>query len=476
MFRTLSVKTKLILALSVIMLVAVAVISSVNYVVSRDAVRKELLTSSLPLTRDNIFSELHRTLMQPLSLSSLMASDTFLIDWSIEGEQDKTKIQKYLAEVRDKYGYLTAFFVSEGTGNYYHPDGVLKRISRMDLHDVWYYEFVARGVEYDLDVDTSEVADGALTLFINYKVRGYDGELLGVAGIGIRLDWVMGILSSFEEKYGRRVSLVDRFGTVQVHSDEQLVETANIKAMPGIKRVADKVLGLRDEPDSFQYQLDGGMILLSARYIPEFDWLLLVEQDEARALKSVRRILLVTLAGGFIAWLVIIGVTTMAVNYFQGRLEIMAVTDPLTGVANRREFEARFDRAASRQSRFGEVFCVLLFDLDRFKQVNDTKGHLEGDRVLVAVSGAIRDTIRPDDLLARWGGDEFIVLARGEAEECVSLAHRIRMTLHENAGVDASCGVARHLPGEDLDATTARADKAVYRAKAAGGGCVDIES
>lgn len=475
MIPSLSVKTKLIAALSAIMFVAVAAISSVNYMVSRDAVREELLSSSLPLTRDNIFSELHRALMEPLSLSSLMARDTFLLDWTLDGEQDKSKIIKYLSEVRDKYGFLTTFFVSEKTGLYYYPDGVLKRISRMDLHDVWYYEFVARGVEHDLDVDTSEAEGGRLTLFINYKVRSYDGELLGVAGIGLRLDWVTDILASFEKKYGRRVSLVDAFGTVQVHSDLSLVETANIRAMPGISSVASKVLALRDEPDSFQYPLNGTTILLSARYLPEFDWVLLVEQDEARALESVRHILVLTLAGGFAAWLVIIAVTTLAVNHFQGRLEVMAITDPLTGAANRREFERRFGRAVSRQSRFGDVFCVVLIDLDRFKIVNDTKGHLEGDRVLVAVADAIRATIRPDDMLARWGGDEFIVLARGSAQECSSLASRIRSAMRDASGVDASCGVARHMPGEDLDATTARADKAVYRAKAAGGGCVDIE-
>jgi len=272
MIPSLSVKTKLITALSAIMFVAVAAISSVNYMVSRDAVREELLSSSLPLTRDNIFSELHKALMEPLSLSSLMARDTFLLDWTLEGEKDQSKIVKYLTEVRDKYGFMTAFFVSEKTGLYYYPDGVLKRISRMDLHDVWYYEFVARGVEHDLDVDTSEAEGGRLTLFINYKVRSYAGELLGVAGIGLRLDWVTGILASFEEKYGRRVSLVDAFGTVQVHSDQALVETANIRAMPGISSVASRVLALRDEPDSFQYPQGDTTILLSARYLPEFNW------------------------------------------------------------------------------------------------------------------------------------------------------------------------------------------------------------
>lgn len=469
-----SMKSKLILALSAIMLVAVAAISVANYMLSRDAVRRELLTSSLPLTRDNIYSELHKALMEPISLSSLMAHDTFLLDWTLDGEHDSEKARKYLAEVRGKYGFMTSFFVSDKSGNYYCPEGVLKRISRMDLHDVWYYEFVARQVEYDLDVDTSEAENGVMGLFINYKVRGYDGELLGVAGVGLRLDWVAGILRSFEEKYDRRVYLCDLFGLVQVHTDTALVERADIRKMPGIRDISRDVLAIRDAPASFQYEVDGRTVLLSVRYIPEFDWLLLVEQEESLALAPARRSAALTVVTGLAAWMVIILVTAAAVNHYQGRLERMAVTDHLTGAANRREFEARFVHALSRNDRSGSPFSVLLFDLDDFKRVNDVKGHLEGDRVLQAVAAAMRACIRPDDLLARWGGDEFIVLAWGRGREMLPMAERVLEGIQGRAGITSSCGVAEFRPGESLDSLTARVDKGVYRAKAEGGAQVAL--
>ncbi|WP_461209127.1 sensor domain-containing diguanylate cyclase [Desulfocurvus sp. DL9XJH121] len=471
---TMSMKSKLILALSVIMLVAVAIISMANYMVSRTAVREELLTSSLPLTRDNIYSELHKALMEPISLSSLMARDTFLKDWTLDGEKDESKIRKYLAEVRDRYGYLTAFFVSDRTGHYYHPGGLLKTISNMDLHDVWYYEFVSRGVEYDLDVDTSEAEGHALTLFINYKVRGYGGELLGVAGVGLRMDWVANIVASFEEKYGRKVFLVDPFGVIQVHRDRSLVEHANIKEMDGIRDVAPDILRLREQSDSFQFRhSDGREVLLSARYIPEFDWLVLVEQDEAEALAPARKNVVMTICLGLLAWLVIIFVSAAAVNHFQGRLENMAATDPLTGAFNRREFDVCFDRAVARESRLGHGFSLLLLDLDDFKKINDTQGHLAGDRALIRTVDCIRKTMRPEESLARWGGDEFIVLVNGGLEDAAVLGRRILETLSKSADMGASCGVAEYRKGESLDSLTSRADDAVYRAKAAGGGVVD---
>lgn len=473
---SMSIKSRLILALSVIMLIAVAGISIVNYQVSKDSIRDELLTSGLPLTRDNIYSELHREMMRPIFVSSLMGRDTFLRDWALSGEKELDKIEKYLKEVQDRYGFFTAFFVSEQTRRYYHPDGVLKRISRMSLHDVWYYEFVARGEEYDLDVDANEAAEGAMTIFINYRVEDYAGALLGVAGVGLKLDWVTGVLNSFREKYGRRVYLVDPFGTIQVHSDRSLVGKASIHDQEGISGISQAILDTRDTPASFEYDADGRHVLLSVRYILEFDWVLLVEQDEQEALASARMNLVRTLVVGVAAWLVIILVTAWAVNHYQNRLERMAVTDPLTGAANRRELEARFERAVSRHRRGSGIFSIVLLDLDGFKQVNDQLGHLQGDEVLERLASSVRGMLRPDDLLARWGGDEFVILARGDLAEVAVLAERARVAVCDGGLVDGpmgtcvsvSCGVAEYREGDTLDSLTARADKAVYRAKAAG--------
>jgi hypothetical protein len=105
----LSVKAKLVSALSVILLVAFVATSVVNYRVSRDAVREELLTTGLPLTRDTIHSELRAELMRPLFVSSLMGTDTFLRDWALDGERDTQSVRKYLEEIRNRYGSSRPF-------------------------------------------------------------------------------------------------------------------------------------------------------------------------------------------------------------------------------------------------------------------------------------------------------------------------------------------------------------------------------
>lgn len=477
----LSIKARLVFILSLILLVAFVVTSVVNYNVSREAVRTELITSSLPLTRDTLHSELRAELMRPLFVSSLMASDTFLRDWALTGEQDVAQVAKYLNEIRTRYGFFTAFFISDESKRYYYHSGILKKISRMDLHDVWFYEFVGRGVEYDLDIDTNQAAENQLTLFINHRVEDYAGYLLGVAGVGLDLDRFAGLISGFQDKYSRRITLVDQFGTVQVSSDTAQAEQVSIHDLPGISSISQQIVQVRGEPANFEYEGEHGNVLLTARHMPDIGWTLLVEQDEEAALATARGNLVRTLVVGVAAWLVIVGISVWTVNHFQRKLVHMAVTDQLTGAANRWEFEQRFRAAQSRLQRRAQPFSVILLDLDRFKEVNDTLGHLAGDKVLTGVVDIVRGMIRPTDLLARWGGDEFIVLLEGGEQDAQAMAERIRSAVAEQcfgedgceANVTVSLGVAEYREGESLDDLTRRADSAVYKAKSGGRDCVD---
>ena len=105
----------------------------------------------------NALSEVLRDLLLPTDSSSLIASNMFLRDWVLAGEQDVHEIQNYLRTIRDNYDVFTAFFVSERTGSYYYHDGVLKAISQNDSHDIWNYAFVESDSEVGLDVDTDGV-------------------------------------------------------------------------------------------------------------------------------------------------------------------------------------------------------------------------------------------------------------------------------------------------------------------------------
>jgi len=462
-----SVKFKLLTTLSLILLTAFITTSLVNYRITRESVRAELLNSSLPLTGKNIYSEIHSALMRPILVSSSMANDAFLKDWVTDGEKDTEKLTQYLKGIQQKYGFLTTFFVSAASDKYYYQQGLLKRINPRDSHDVWFYAFVRKHVEYVLDVDTNQAESNKLTIFINFRVEDQNGKLLGVTGVGVNMDRAADLLRKAKERYHRDVYLVDQDGLVQVHPDTSLIRHRYITETPGIEDVAEYILANRQGSVNFQYDRKGEHILLSTHFIPEFDWHLIVEQEESGALVTARNNLIRTIAIGFIASILIIVLCAFTVNYFQCRLEHMAKTDPLTGAANRRGLDERFALAAYKASRYGEMFSVILIDLDDFKAINDRYGHLEGDNILKAVSNAIADTIRPSDLLARWGGDEFLVLLDGKSYEAETLATRIREAMAgiREIPVSFSCGIAEYRRDEDIDAMSHRADRAMYSAK-----------
>ncbi|MGE4292345.1 MAG: diguanylate cyclase [Desulfovibrio sp.] len=473
--QKLSIKVRLIIALTLILLTAFVVLSVLNYQTSRESMREEIMTSSLPLIRENIYSEIHSSLIKPILVSTTMANDAFLRAWALKETEDVDAVTRYLRDIRSRYGFFSVFFVSTKTHRYYHYQGIHKIVSPNNEHDVWYYNFLSSGLEYQLDVDTDEVTGGILTIFINHRVDDYDGNLLGVTGVGVRMDSVARLLSETQKKYLRRVYLVNDQGLVQAHSDISLVNKMNIRQAEGIRDIAESILSPQEGASNYEYNGPNGPVLLSASYVPELSWFVLVEQDEKTLLAATEGNLTRTLTGGFVATLLVILVSMLAVNHFQSRLERMAVTDELTGVANRRRFDEHFVQACSRHARGNNAFSMILLDLDGFKKINDRAGHLEGDRVLVDVAQLIREHIRPTDLVARWGGDEFIVLAESGLEGAEEVAERIRRGVDEARLVSpmvchltVSLGVAEYQEGESLDHLTSRADEALYRAKQTG--------
>lgn len=470
-------KTKLLAALSVILLGTFLFTSFVNYHVARESVREELLNSSLPLTGKNIYSEIHTQMMHPILMASSMAGDTFLWDWVHKGEQDLETIQKYLHEIKIKNGFLVAFFVSHISDNYYYNGGVLKKVNPRDPLDVWYYSYLRSRRPYELNVDRSEAENGKLSIFVNRRVTDSEGRLLGVTGVGMDMSKAAKLLQLAREKYEREVYLVNQDGLVQVHPDLAMVESYSIRKDKGLSELADNILTPRDEPATFEFDRDENHILLSTHYIPEFDWYLLVEQNERTALAAARSNLYRTLGIGGAASLLIILLSIFTVNHFQSRIEELITTDSLTGAVNRRGLDEAFELATYRAGREGKPFSIVLIDLDSFKRINDTLGHLEGDRVLALSADGIRNSLRPTDTLGRWGGDEFLILMEGTQDEAVHVARRVNdvlWDLEDGTSLTCSCGIAEYSPGESLDDLVLRADQAMYDAKAKGGSSVLI--
>ena len=448
----------------------------ISYFVARDSLSRQITEEALPLTSDNIYSEIQRDLLTPVLISSLMARDTFVRDWVLDGERDPARIRSYLREIQHRYDTVTAFFVSERTHHYYHLNGMLKTVHDTDPADSWYFRVrddLKAPYEINVDVDTADRK--RMSIFINYRVVDSKGNFLGVTGVGLSVDSVTKLIESYQRRYGRTIYFLDREGRVTLHGSA-FSGSDNIHEMPGLKQRAVYILANPSASVSYE-RADGRTVFVNSRLVPEFDWYLLVEQDAGINATRIHTTLIVNIVVSLAVTALVLLAAYLTLNGYQRRLEEMATTDKLTGAANRQVFDIVFDHINRTIKRQPRPVCVILLDIDHFKRVNDTYGHPGGDVVIQRIVAVIRQHVRDGDTVCRWGGEEFLILLDDcPVTRAVTSAENIRNTIkaqsvlygRDKISVTASCGVAQLRPGENAESLVNRADAALYAAKRAG--------
>jgi diguanylate cyclase (GGDEF)-like protein len=158
-------------------------------------------------------------------------------------------------------------------------------------------------------------------------------------------------------------------------------------------------------------------------------------------------------------------------------VETLATRDSLTGLMNRQTMEALLKEEGEKHASDNHSLTVALVDLDHFKRINDTHGHHIGDEVLSAFAGAVPKALRKTDTVARWGGEEFLILfPKARPPQIIDAMERLRSRLAETRVLENtvdliptfSAGIAELPPGADIERTLERADKALYEAKHSG--------
>ena len=150
-----------------------------------------------------------------------------------------------------------------------------------------------------------------------------------------------------------------------------------------------------------------------------------------------------------------------------------ARTDPLTNVQNRRALEDAMQAQFALMGRYGTPFSLALFDIDRFKRINDETGHLQGDKMLQELAALLEEHVRETDILARYGGDEFvIVMPQTDLDGASIFSERIRAKVQQTLSVTVSGGVASAHKGDNQETLFSRADSSLYQSKNSGRNCV----
>lgn len=214
-------------------------------------------------------------------------------------------------------------------------------------------------------------------------------------------------------------------------------------------------------------------LLAQGRMLPEASEVVCEEFELKRPGRSVVRWVARRVDKPAAGTVVICTDITTEVDLIQA-FEQMAVTDRLTGLANRRGTEIVLRREVAQARRYGSPLCVLMFDIDQFKQLNDTHGHAVGDLVLQGVARLVSSLSRSSDLLGRWGGEEFLLVLPGTDIKGAGIcAERVRVavssaTFSHGTTTAISGGIAELSPEDDIDSLLKRADEGLYAAKRAG--------
>ncbi|KAA9000602.1 diguanylate cyclase [Affinibrenneria salicis] len=465
-----------IILFTAMLLVAFFIISWSSYQVARQSLIQEIEENSLPLTGDNVYSEIQQDLLRPIFISSLMAHDTFVRDWLLNNETDSQAMIRYLHEIDRRFDTVEAYFVSDKTRRYYDPQRVLGTVSEQSADDKWYFDVKSLPADqaWMVDLRTDPEDRTQLDIFINYKVMDYDDNVIGVTGVGISVEKIRHFIEDYQQRYNRTIYFIDKTGEVTLHG-QHFKRPLNIRRQTGLAPLTTAILTVPG--GAWQYQADGRQIYLHTRYIPEFDWYLMIEQTNHPAEQKLWLTLMQNMGISAAVSALFLFFLWLTIGGYQRRLERMATTDKLTGLMNRQAFEDQFRRISPLTRHGQRQRSLLLLDVDHFKQVNDRDGHIAGDRVLQHIATLIQNSIRTSDQACRWGGEEFAILLEDCGEEAaferaealrVRIGESVTESDHRPIQVTISCGVAESFAQETLDALINRADVALYQAKQQG--------
>jgi len=464
-------KVYFVAALTLLMVLGFLATSLTSYFVAQDSLSRNISEQMLPLTSDNIYSEIQRDLLRPVLISSVMSADSFFHDWVAGGETDPGRMQAYLKGIQQEYQTITAFFVSEHTYQYYHPDGILKTVSETAPEDEWYFRSRAMRTPFEINVDGDTADRSRVSIFINFRVVDAGGNLLGVTGVGLSVTAVIDLINVYQKRYGRSIYFVDTEGNVALNGGGD--SPLRLQDRPGIGSISTAILSNPSTALSYTGAA-GETVYVNSRLVPEFDWYLIVEQRSHAEEERIQDALLFNTGLSLAIMTLVLLIAHFTLKAYQGRLEAMATTDSLTGAANRHVFDVVFEQVAKAAVRKDKPLSLICLDIDHFKLVNDTFGHQAGDLVIRAVADAIREHAGPAGTLCRWGGEEFLLLMEGcTVAQATQTAEAIREAVksqivsfgRQDIRVTISCGVGRYRPGEELFSLIARVDAALYRAK-----------
>lgn len=272
------------LLVCIIIIIGFLITAAISYRTNWDVYEKDIEQVS-NLTMESISHQIDSNFTKPVNVSLTMANDSllksFLADES-EHLEDRDFIQtmrEYLDAYRVKYDYDSVFLVSTQTRRYYHFNGLDRTLIPGNPENEWYDTLLETEDEYSLNIDNDEAAQNEITVFINAKIYDQGENVMGIVGVGFRVDTLQQLLQEYEDEFDVRAYLLDPNGTIEIATDRTGYEASDLFTDIRYSQLKEKVLGTTEDRQEFWYGSQNTKGYLVSRFVPNLGWFLLVDHD-----------------------------------------------------------------------------------------------------------------------------------------------------------------------------------------------------
>lgn len=419
------------------------------------------------LTQTNIYSDIAKELVEPVNTSVIMAQNTVMFDFMNEDTPaTEDMMAEYLSSIQNVTGYESVFVVPHSTLSYYHPGGTDAKVDLNSEDSFWYKNRIDANDTYALLVNTEQLDDYALTIYVDANMENDNGEFIGVAGVGKRLDHLQDILGKHMNNHGVEAYLISEDGQIQIHNNSDLIKTTTLYEY---ENVQVKELPIQRVVLHQEKQIGNKFIIM--QYIPMLDWYLVVTKSTSELAAALNHYSIKMYTALGLAVMTMMIATSYTISRYKKQIINLSNIDQLTKIPNRTIFEKELEGAVKGFKK--RSFCLALIDLDNLKTINDQFGHDIGDYVLRRIAEVGKTVFRDPNIMSRVGGDEFGVILYKPLDESGDFLNDFREKIENDTElkrfeVTVSMGLTESMLGDTEQSIFKRADVALYQSKEEG--------
>lgn len=446
--------------------VSVSIITLIHFSVSKmvaeqSRAHQQSISPAITLITEQLLQPLHvaQALAKAQALQALMAQNTLV-------EKD---VFPYLEKLHNDFGML--FFVAhERSRKQYQSDG-----SQLDLIEGevnWYFKY--KNVDKQAVADIGKWED--THFYIDIKMLDEKDAFLGYFGVGKNLRGFLDVFAQYKDIYGYDFIFVDNEQRITLSSDPELnASKAGFKSLSDLPwyQSLDQETTSLGSLNNVLIKVEGKDALIAEVKIDPFGWTLYLLTPLSARQTELSRDFVFSVISLLVVVFALFLVIYNLLYYFKRDLQNTKHLDPLTALPNRNKIALRYAELLERD----RPLSLLLIDLDNFGALNETHGHRAGDRVLSQVAEQLNQALREDDIVGRWGGEEFVILLPDTLpEHALDVAQKLRERLQNMTAytgtmslqITVSIGITFTQQIRDLNELIDEADNALFGAKQAG--------